>query len=134
MIDRIKEIIKKSGLSNADFSDRIGVQKSSLSHVLSERNKPSLDFVLKILEALPEINSDWLLFGKSSLASQKLPSDTSVSIDEISPIETSIKPNLSSKNITSNHEGMIQNSKSSGSVDKIVIFYKNGSFEVWDGQ
>jgi transcriptional regulator with XRE-family HTH domain len=134
MIDRIKEIIKKSGLSNADFSDRIGVQKSSLSHVLSERNKPSLDFVLKILEALPEINSDWLLFGKSSLASQKLPSETSVSLDEISPLEKAIKPNLSSKNISSDHEGIIQNPKSSVSVDKIVIFYKNGSFEVWDGQ
>jgi transcriptional regulator with XRE-family HTH domain len=54
------------GLTAAQFADRIGVQRSVVSHVLSERNKPSLDFMVKIKTNFPEINLDWLLLGKGN--------------------------------------------------------------------
>ena len=66
MVERIKIVIKESGLSNGDFADKIGVNPASLSHILSGRNKPSLDFVMKLLDAFGSINTDWLLFGKET--------------------------------------------------------------------
>lgn len=67
MIDRITLLLKTRNISASQFADEIGVQRSSISHVLSGRNKPSLDFIQKILVRYPEINPDWLLFGKGSM-------------------------------------------------------------------
>ena len=70
MIDRISLILKTKNLSPSLFADEIQVQRSSVSHVLSGRNKPSLDFVLKILSTYPEVSSDWLMFGKGQMLKQ----------------------------------------------------------------
>lgn len=67
MIDRIKKILKYFKLSSSKFADEIGIQRSSISHVLSGRNKPSLDFIQKILNTYSEVNSDWLLMGIGKL-------------------------------------------------------------------
>jgi transcriptional regulator with XRE-family HTH domain len=48
------------------FADKIGVQRSSLSHLLSGRNKPSLDFILKILDVFPDVDLYWMINGKGS--------------------------------------------------------------------
>ncbi|MBE0649475.1 MAG: helix-turn-helix transcriptional regulator [Bacteroidales bacterium] len=64
MIDRIKSIMDYYNLTSAQFADRIGFQRSALSHVLSGRNNPSLDFVLKIKSSFPDVNLDWLTLGK----------------------------------------------------------------------
>jgi transcriptional regulator with XRE-family HTH domain len=63
IVDRTKQLMHDSELSAAAFADIIGVQRSSISHILSERNKPSLDFILKILHAYPSVSSEWLLKG-----------------------------------------------------------------------
>ncbi len=67
MVDRIQLILKSKNLSSSQFADEIQVQRSSVSHILTGRNKPSLDFVSKILSSYPELNSDWLLFGKGQM-------------------------------------------------------------------
>ncbi|MHC1707633.1 MAG: helix-turn-helix domain-containing protein [Bacteroidales bacterium] len=67
MIDRIALLLKAKNISASQFADEIGVQRSSISHVLSGRNKPSLEFVQKILKRYPEINPDWILFGKGPM-------------------------------------------------------------------
>ncbi len=67
MISRILLILKTQNLSSSQFADEIGVQRSSISHILSGRNNPSLEFVTKILKRYPEINSDWIIFGKGSM-------------------------------------------------------------------
>jgi transcriptional regulator with XRE-family HTH domain len=63
MVERIKEIILKEGLTSGSFADLIGVQRSSMSHILNGRNNPSLDFVIKTLQAFPKLNPEWLLTG-----------------------------------------------------------------------
>jgi len=70
MIDRISLLLKTKNLSPSSFADEIQVQRSSVSHVLSGRNKPSLDFVLKILSTYPEVSSEWLMFGKGQMLKQ----------------------------------------------------------------
>jgi len=67
MIGRIKKIIELKQINAAQFADEIGVQRSALSHVLSGRNNPSLDFMLKIKQQYPEINLDWLLIGSGNM-------------------------------------------------------------------
>ena len=71
MIDRILEILKIKNLSPAQFADMISVQRSSISHLISGRNKPSLEFIQKILHTFPEVNTDWLLSGKGEMMTIK---------------------------------------------------------------
>ena len=65
-INRINELMDEYQLNASSLADKIGVQRSSLSHILSKRNKPSLDFILKIEKKFEKIDLNWLLFGKSS--------------------------------------------------------------------
>ncbi len=67
MLDRISLILKAKGLNSSQFADKIGAQRSSVSHIFSQRNKPSLDFIIKILKTFPDISTDWLLFGKGQM-------------------------------------------------------------------
>jgi transcriptional regulator with XRE-family HTH domain len=63
MRERLIEFLKAENKSSAQFAEEIGVQPSGISHILSGRNNPSLDFVLKMLDKYPFISTDWLLFG-----------------------------------------------------------------------
>ena len=67
MKERILEFLKQENKSSAQFAEEIGVQASGISHILSGRNNPSLDFVMKMLEKYKFLSTDWLLFGKGSM-------------------------------------------------------------------
>ena len=67
MINRIELILKTQNLTPTQFADAIGIQRSSMSHILARRNNPSLDFVMKVLNRFPEINAEWLLTGKNQM-------------------------------------------------------------------
>lgn len=67
MKDRIILLIKARNLTAAQFAEKIGVQKSSISHIISGRNNASLDFIQKVLVSFPEVNMEWLMFGKGPL-------------------------------------------------------------------
>jgi transcriptional regulator with XRE-family HTH domain len=143
MIARIQLILKSKNLSSSQFADEIQVQRSSVSHILTGRNKPSLDFVSKILTSYPEINSDWLLFGKGQMIKNK-------EIDKISKIEEKPKKTLQSQILQKNDElnfdeeisenikpekktvetkPEIKISSKSGRIEKIIVFYDDKSFE-----
>ena len=72
MIDRIQLILKTKNLTASSFADDIGVQRSAISHILSGRNNPSLDFIQKILKKYPEISPEWLLSGKGEMNKKML--------------------------------------------------------------
>lgn len=59
--------MRVKNLSSAQLAEIIGVQRSGISHILSGRNKPSLDFVVKVLEAYPDLNESWLLKGEGEM-------------------------------------------------------------------
>lgn len=71
MVDRINLILQTKNMSASEFANKIGVQRSNVSHVLSGRNRPSLDFIQKILKRFPDINADWLLLEKGSMYEKK---------------------------------------------------------------
>jgi len=67
MNQRIELILKTKNISASKFADEIGVQRSSISHILSGRNNPSLDFIQKILKRFPDISSSWILTGTGTM-------------------------------------------------------------------
>lgn len=62
--ERLQLILKMHSLSPSAFADQIGVQRSNVSHVISGRNKPSLDFLEKIINTFPRVNAHWLITGE----------------------------------------------------------------------
>ena len=74
MVERIKAIMAHYQLRAAQFSDNIGMQRSAVSHVLSGRNKPSLDFILRIKRNFPEISLNWLTLGEGNMLESNSPS------------------------------------------------------------
>lgn len=88
MKDRIITLIKAKNFTAAQFADEIGVQKSGISHILSGRNNPSLDFVQKILLRFPEVNIEWLVFGKGPLFKDKKNSTETLSDTQSNDIKS----------------------------------------------
>ena len=125
-------------MNASSFADKIGVQRSSISHLLSGRNKPSLDFVMKILDIFPDINLYWILNGKGNLLKDEgdfLETFQSKKEEDHAPILT---PDLASEKkmepetevaISKNKSAEIQNSKKDSEIFKIVLFYKDGTFK-----
>lgn len=74
MEQRIKKIIEFEDLNVNQFSKIIGVSRSTLSHILSGRNRPSVDVLEKILDKFSHINANWLLRGLESMNSDSLTS------------------------------------------------------------
>ena len=117
--DRLKRIMSFYQLSSSAFADRIQVQRSSISHLLSGRNKPSLDFVLKVVQEFKEVELYWLLNGKGTFPSTSADIEKSASTQSLpqSEIET---PQLAETPITSIDKK---------AIDRIVIFFRDGSFQ-----
>jgi transcriptional regulator with XRE-family HTH domain len=82
MIDRINLILKAKNLSAKQFAEEIGIQPSGMSHILSGRNNPSLDFVMKVMKRYPEIDINWLMSGKGEMYVFGTPSAKSVHVND----------------------------------------------------
>lgn len=145
-VKRLELILDYYGLNASAFADKIGVQRSSMSHLLSGRNKPSLDFVLKILEVFPEVDLYWMLLDKGSF-----PKNNNESIPEDIKASTPFSSNQNLKENANqdlfslgdiNDETLEEKKKSpevinssliSGNdeIEKIVLLYKNGTFKTY---
>ncbi|GAA4114007.1 helix-turn-helix transcriptional regulator [Aquimarina addita] len=136
-------------LSASAFADSLAIGRSSISHILSGRNKPSLDFAMKVVHTYSDVNFYWLLEGKGTFPPSEKPltkiekvSDTTP-IAKSDPIPEDIAPqkdlfsqhaqkitapilesnkNLDNPNLSRPH---VTHKK----INRIVIFYSDGSFE-----
>ena len=109
---RLEKILKHYGLSASAFAEKISVQRSSISHILSGRNKPSLDFVDKVLQAFPEIDLIWLLRGIGKF-----------------PANTNLAQPFTAKSTTKPPLPINAKVNDSEVIDRIVIFCQDGSFK-----
>ncbi|MBC7844880.1 MAG: helix-turn-helix transcriptional regulator [Flavobacterium sp.] len=152
-IKRLEIILDYYSLNASSFADKIGVQRSSLSHLLSGRNKPSLDFILKILDVFPEVDLYWVLNGKGTFPKSESENNinlsTSTPVPDTQNVETKMektadlfsealpnKKNLVEEKSTTPFSNM-QNSvlpKNNSEIDRIVIFYKNGTFKTYSSE
>lgn len=149
-IKRLEIILDYYSLNASSFADKIGVQRSSLSHLLSGRNKPSLDFILKILDVFPDVDLYWILNGKGTFPKSELKSDPIVAaptpiinnqmasnqIEKTADLfseELTNKKNPTEEKLATNFLNT-QNSglqKNNSEIDRIVIFYTNGTFKTY---
>jgi len=136
MKERILEFLKNENKTSAQFAEEIGVQPSGISHIISGRNNPSLDFVIKMLEKYSFLSADWLIFGKGSMYKEPRMADLFSSIDLNEAVPVKDEKIMKDKNLTESiqgHENEISASavteKEAVNVKKIVWFYENGSFE-----
>ena len=125
---RLSEIINYYDLSAASFADKIEVGRSSISHILSGRNKPSLDFVLKIVSTFPEVELYWLLNGKGDFPKNK---------NENSPTPIDVKKSQFHSDLFSESEKIpqqVEKMESTGNkrIQRVVIFYNDGTFEAYE--
>ncbi|MUU77205.1 helix-turn-helix domain-containing protein [Winogradskyella endarachnes] len=119
--ERLQKIIDFYNETASSFAEKIGVQRSSISHILSGRNKPSLDFVMKVLNAYPEVELYWLLKGIGNFPFTKRTNE----------IETTIKPKEKHSVQNTFVENKTETSKNSD-IEKIVIFYTDGTFKSYN--
>jgi len=90
--DRITKVIEYTKLTPAEFAEEIGVQRSSISHIISGRNKPSLDFISKIKTKFPELEWEWLItgFGEMLINKEENSPTTIQSIGESKPVKKTL--------------------------------------------
>ena len=141
-VKRLEIILEYYALNASSFADKIGVQRSSMSHLLSGRNKPSLDFVMKITEVFPEVDLYWILNGTGSfpknneeiLETTKTPAPIS-SNENLTPgdlfSEINYEAGKTEMKIASETKNQNLISEES-EIEKIVIFYKNGTFKAYN--
>ncbi len=65
MIERIKNWMKENKIKSSQLADNIGVNRSTVSHILSKRNKPSVEFIEKFINFYNDVDVNWLIFGKN---------------------------------------------------------------------
>ena len=107
MENRIQKIIDEQGVSLNAFAKEIGVNRSTISHILTGRNKPSVEVLQKILKRFPSLSPDWLLLGNGSMHSKN---------------ESTATTSITKK--TSKSE--------SKSVEKVVVFYNDNTFQEYN--
>ena len=134
---RLQKILSFYSLSAAAFAEKMGIGRSSISHIISGRNKPSLEFVLHILDTFEDVTFEWLIYGKGSFpkTDEKFTPPTPVVKTNISTqngqqdiFSNTIPRNekVSSENFAT--ENINNSSIQKSAIDRIVIFYTNGSF------
>jgi len=137
MKERILHFLARENKSSSQFAAEIGVQPSSISHILSGRNKPSLDFVVKMLSKYAELNSEWLLFGRGDMYKGDNEPSLFNNFDiktEDSPREKDISAIMAeSKEIFDEIKPLTESegpekSDSIKKTRKIVVFYNDNTF------
>lgn len=108
--NRILEIIEISGLTASEFAEKINVQPSAISHLTSGRNKPSLEFLIKIKHAFPSIDTDWLFLGKRK-------------------IDEKDSPTILHEAEKNENTGNINRSNTNKVPVRVLLFFDDGTFE-----
>ena len=114
ILKRIKKIIEENNLSNSEFAEKIGIPKSSVTHLLSERNNPSLDIIIKISEAFENISTDYLIFGQEN--------QVKPTIQDINTLFNELDESVSEDTVKD----------SNNKVKSIILIYENNKFEQID--
>ena len=140
MEERLKAFLEMENLTPARFADIMGIQRSGISHLLSGRNKPSFEFIEKMMNAFPSLSPEWLILGKgkpykqdnpvsipSNADSSTTPEPTQVPVKET--VVEEIKVSEPSENRVFNESPQYLQEKSPSKIARITIFFSDGTYE-----
>lgn len=123
---RLEKIFSFYGITATAFAEEIDFNRSTISHLLSGRNKPSLEFVMQVVKKFPEVDLYWLLNGSGAFPSEE--SKSALPIYEIDKKTI----NRTSNQIAKKEAALSESAKIEAEIDRIVIFYKNGQFKIYE--
>lgn len=136
--DKIKQILVDKSISPSHFADEIGVQRSSISHILAGRNRPSLDIVQKIIRRFPDLGMEWILEDEGVVgaainpapyvARNKLENTPNVPILR-NGLESSVRKESTLDPIQANPVEKQNPPLAEKIVERILIFYTDGTFK-----
>lgn len=139
MKEKLEYLLREKQLTATQLARLLEIQPSGISHIMSGRNKPSFDFVVKILSVFPDINPDWLMLDSNEVyrRGEAPRSNPLFDIDEFDSPSESSSDALENSELSASQNQVeklpMQNfssAKNSGKpVDRIVIFYADGTFE-----
>jgi len=142
MKTRIAQLISSEGLTSSKFADTIGVQRSSISHILSGRNNPSLDFIQKILNSFTNVNLEWLISGTGEMYKEKvtglfdMPTEEETVSTPFQPPrlkkEPLHEPLKDSKTLTEASLPSINPFIPGKQIEKVVVFYSDKTFKEYN--
>ncbi|QKZ13966.1 helix-turn-helix transcriptional regulator [Spirosoma sp. KUDC1026] len=148
--DKIKQILIDKNLTPSYFADEIGVQRSSISHILSGRNRPSFDIIQKIIRRFPDLGYDWIMedeaeapapnqFSAPSYGARSMPNRQSApgGRDGYANVSNSVPvnqlPGRSPQRTELPPEQPAYSDEEGGGIDRrierILVFYTDGSFQ-----
>ncbi len=135
--DRLRILMDNFQLSSSQFADKLEIQRSAISHLLSGRNKPSILILEKILKNFPEVDIEWLITGKGSIFKSKIEEKQEV-FESNTEKETEIdlfnqeKIQSSDDKVILNNETdkTIKNISKNNQIEKIIIIFQDKTFEV----
>jgi len=135
--DRLRILMDNFQLSSSQFADKLEIQRSAISHLLSGRNKPSILILEKILKNFPEVDIEWLITGKGNIF--KSSSEEKHEVLESATEKKSEKDLFNQEEIQdSDNELILNNEKDkilknvskNNQIEKIIIIFQDKSFEV----
>jgi len=145
--DRLAHIIRAKNLTATQFAEKMQIQPSNVSHILNGRNKPSLDFLIKLKDIFPEYNFDWIILGKKPITiseRQSFFSEDNLNSIESKTIEKTHSNGLfdfegekmSERNdmVQEKQEDIILDKGVSRLVKQIIYVYEDGTFEIYNSR
>lgn len=143
MKEKLEIIRANENMNASELAKKLGVEASAISHIRSGRNKPSFDFVVKILAAFPHINPDWLLLDRGPYERDGMvtPIDSSKESKPVSDVTPSPGVTLfdavekvsiaePQSEVPTVGMSMLANSSSRGKVvQRIIVLYNDNSFD-----
>lgn len=121
---RLQKILDHYGISATEFAQNLSINRSTISHLLSGRNKPSLDVVMKVLEAYPEVELYWLLNGTGNFPSPS-------SLEENPKTATSTTPQKMIPPVVKDLDRSL-GSEPGKTIERVMIFFSDGSFRSYE--
>lgn len=144
MKDRILKLLAEEKISASEFADKMGIQRSNVSHILNGRNNPGYSFIQKILETFPLVNPRWLITGEGSIYEVKDTSSTASlksielfsdqSINEISVSEKHSTEEVASSIIEKSipvkkSQNAVNQEQVTRKVVRVMFIYNDHTFE-----
>lgn len=132
---RLQKIMDEHQLSAASFAEKLDIGRATISHILSGRNKPSLDFVMKVVSVFSSVDLKWLIYGTST--SQNVLSSTQKSLpisteDELKKSPQKAVEIAPLKPTQKSTEFLTKKSTTSSAIKRIIIFKEDGTFESYE--
>ena len=152
--DRIRSIMERENMTAGIFADSIGIQQSTLSHVINGRNRPSLDVIMKVHQKYNYVNLEWLLYGTGEMMDEKAsisstatnsPYNTPSLFDQ-KPEKTNVEPDNPKNRKEIPSEPPVSDAKSPivqeikyierppRKITEIRIFFDDNTYEIFRGE